>query len=223
MNKDFKYYVAKTLKILGKCLFVCFIVISIFCFVLIALTLRNCRNGYPWEKEAMTEKLESIQNVKVLNVWGHEDISLEEISTRITVSDTNEIVLHHLSYDVFDYPRTVYISEINGKKLTAFYPDTYGCYLNIGTESIIGRELGIVFNTPADVIQNIDKIDNFFNNLKPAPNLNYFCDSVVKKQMYLGIEYKKGDDRDPLYILYDCGNKMEFARSLDWKDFEVTE
>ena len=103
-----------------------------------------------------------------------------------------------------------------------FYPGDYGWCLDIGTESIIGKELSIVFNTPEDVIKNIDKLDSFFNNLKPAPNLNYFCDSVVKKQMYLGIEYKKGDDRDPLYILYDCGNKMEFARSLDWKDFEAS-
>lgn len=197
-------------------------VITIIEIALFIVWLLNFSCGYFIEKMYMTCKLKKTPNVKVVDIWGNEDLALEEIAARLIVNNTNEIVLYYLSKDVFDYPRTVYISEINGKKLTAFYPDTYGCYLNIGTESIIGRKLGIVFNTPADVIQNIDKIDNFFNNLKPAPNLNYFCDSVFKKQMYLGIEYKKGDDRDPLYILYDCGNKMEFARSLDWKDFEAS-
>lgn len=195
--------------------------IAIIEIALFIVWLLNFSCGYFIEKMYMTCKLKKTPNVKVVDIWGNEDLDLEEIGVRLIVNDTNEIVLHYLSKDVFDYPRTVYISEINNKKFVPFYPDDYGWCLDIGTESIIGKELGMVFNTPADVIQNIDKIDSFFNNLKPAPNLNYFCDSVFKKQMYLGIEYKKGDDSDPLYVLYDYDNKMEFAKSLDWKDFET--
>ena len=198
-------------------------VIALIEISLFIVWLLNFSCGYFIEKMYMTCKLKKIPNVKVVDIWGNEDLDLEEISARMTVNDTNEIVLHYLSNDVFDYPKAVYISEINGKKITGFHPDTYGCYLNIGTESIIGRKLGLVFNTPEDIVKNIDKLDSFFNNLKTAPELNYFCDSVLKKQMYLGIEYKKGDDLDPLYFLSDYESKMEFARSLDWKDFEATE
>ena len=127
----------------------------------------------------MTCKLKKIPNVKVVDIWGNEDLDLEEIGARLIVNDTNEIVLYYLSKDVFDYPRTVYINEINNKEFVPFYPDDYGWYLDIGTESIIGKELGIVFNTPEDVIKNIDKLDSFFNNLKNYNLQDFFYKIIV--------------------------------------------
>ena len=198
--------------------------IAIIEIALSIVWLLNFSCGYFIEKMYMTCKLKKIPNVKVVDIWGNEDLDLEEIGARLIVNDTNEIVLYYLSKDVFDYPRTVYINEINNKKFIPFYPGDYGWCLDIGTESIIGKELGMVFNTPEDVIKNIDKLDSFFNNLKTAPELNYFCDTTTKAEMYLGIKYIKGDDKHPV-VDFDYGyqvvkekrDKMSFTKSLDWK------
>ena len=74
----------------------------------------------------MTCKLKKIPNVKVVDIWGNEDLDLEEIGARLIVNDTNEIVLYYLSKDVFDYPRTVYINEINSQT----YGITQGTIIN---------------------------------------------------------------------------------------------
>lgn len=213
MNENLKRKLKKITNVFFKSIKLIVIIEISFMIVWIL----NIRCDYIIEKKYMTHKLNRIPNVKVANIWGHEDLDLEEISARLIVNDTNEIVLHNLSADVFRYPQKVYISEINGKKLIPFYQDGYRCYLNIGTESIIGKELGIVFNKPEDVIKNIEKIDGFFNNLKTAPELNYFCDSITKEEMYLGIANQKGNDSDPINILFDYEKKMEFSKSLNWK------
>ena len=205
-------------------------VIAIIEISLFTVWLLNFSFGYFIEKMYMTYKLNRIPNVKVVDIWGNEDLDLEEIGARLIVNDTNEIVLYYLSKDVFNYPKTVYISEINDKKFIPFYPGDYGWCLDIGTESIIGKELGMVFNTPEDVIKNIDKLDSFFNNLKTAPELNYFCDTTTKTEMYLGIKYIKGDEKHPV-VNFDYGyqtvkekrDKMSFAKTLDWKYWENTE
>ena len=61
----------------------------------------------------MKNKLNNIPNVEVIDIWGHEDITLEEITARLRVCDTNEIVMANLSKDVFNYPEDVFINEIN--------------------------------------------------------------------------------------------------------------
>lgn len=220
MNENIKNKLKKVSDVLHKCL----IVVSSAAILFGVIFILNCSGNYFIQKKYMTYKLNKIPNVKVIDIWGNEDLDLEEIGARMIVSDTNEIVLYYLSKDVFNYPKTVYISELNDKKFIPFYANDYGWCLDIGTESIIGKELGIVFNTPEDVIKNIDKLDSFFNSLKTAPELNYFCDTITKKEMYLGIEYIKGDDEHPA-IDFDYGtkvevvkcNRMDFVKTLDWK------
>lgn len=220
MNENIKNKFKKVLDVLHKC----FIAVGSAAILFWCLLILNCSGNYFIQKKYMTYKLNKIPNVKVVNIWGNEDLDLEEIGARMIVSDTNEIVLHYLSKDVFNYPKTVYISELNDKKFIPFYANDYGWCLDIGTESIIGKELGIVFNTPEDVIKNIDKLDSFFSSLKTAPELNYFCDTITKKEMHLGIKYIKGDEEHPA-IDFDYGtkvevvkcNKMDFAKTLDWK------
>lgn len=213
MNENLKKKLGKAFRIAYKCMLAIF-TIPLFIELLMIV---NCSGDYFIQKKLMKNKLNSIPNVEVVNVWGHEDLDLEEMSARLIVNDTNEIVLHHLSHDVFDYPKVVYISEVNGCELVPFFKDSYGCYLDIGTESIIGKHLGLVFHTPEDVISNIDKISEFVSSLKQAPQLNYFCDTLTQSEMYIGVINEKGNDQDPINILFDFEKKIDFARTLDWK------
>lgn len=66
-------------------------------------------------------KLSNIETAEVKNIWGDDDITLEEISARIYVKDKGEIVLANLSHDVKKYPLKVIINEVGGYSFNGFY------------------------------------------------------------------------------------------------------
>lgn len=166
---------------------------------------------YDSELKEIERDLNKIENAKVANIWGHEDITLEEISARLKIRNKGEIVLNNLSSDVYNYPHKVYISEIGGYSFTVFYRDGgVGSYLDVGSSSPLGKELGIKFPSPKDVVDNYDRILELVRKLKKESDLNYFHD------FYLAIEDKASKDQDPLYVLYDVDDKFEFAKTLEW-------
>ena len=106
---------------------------------------------YYLESWQIRASLNSVKGVKVIQVWGNEDETLEEIEARVIINDSVEMVLGELSKDVYNYPEDVYIYEINGK--------SFGGYrVNIGTKSLLYNKLKITFNNPQDVVKNYDKI-----------------------------------------------------------------
>lgn len=116
MNENIKNKLKKVSNVLHKC----WIVVSSAAILFWVIFILNFNCNYFIQKKYMTYKLNKIPNVKVVNIRGNEDLDLEEISARMTVSDTNEIVLYYLSKDVFNYPKTVYISELNDKNSFLF-------------------------------------------------------------------------------------------------------
>ena len=77
-------------------------VITIIEIALFIVWLLNFSCGYFIEKMYMTCKLKKTPNVKVVDIWGNEDLALEEIAARLIVNNTNEIVLYYLSKDAAD-------------------------------------------------------------------------------------------------------------------------
>lgn len=75
---------------------------------------------YECEMNQIKDDLNEIEDVQVLGIWGHEDITLEEISARLQIKGKGEIVLYGLSADVFNYPKNVNITEIGGFSFTSF-------------------------------------------------------------------------------------------------------
>lgn len=203
-----KHYIMKTAFRILKITF--FSLLILFCLLFFLIRYR-----YDIQIWNMTRKLNKIPNTEVLNIWGHKDITLEEISARLKVGDSNEIVITNLSKDVFNFPEEVFINEINGYSFIVYQKD---CGLfNIGIKSPIYKDLGITFYTPEDVVQNIDSIYNFVRQLKLYPEINYFCDTVTKTEMYLHIINNKSNDIDPINSLFHIEEKIKFAKTLDWK------
>ena len=82
--------------------------------ILFFLVFLHIEYSHSIQLRNMKNKLNNIPNVEVIDIWGHKDITLEEITARLRVCDTNEIVMANLSKDVFNYPEDVFINEING-------------------------------------------------------------------------------------------------------------
>ena len=195
-------------------------ILSIIGIIIISIVIYK-KSFYEWELKKIKTELNKIENVEVLDIWGHKDITLEEISVRIQIKNKGEIVLNNLSNDVYNYPNRVPITEIGGYSFTRFT-----CYGQIGINpsidlsenTEIGNMIGITFNSPKDVIENYDKILAVIRNLKMSPELNYYSDKNFEE--FILISKLKTTDQDPIYNLIGIEGAFEFAKTLDWKNSE---
>src|SRR5690606_33921678 len=100
---------------------------------------------YKIEMNQIKKDLNKLENVEVLDIWGNNDITLEEISARVMIKNKGEIVLNNLSKDVYNYPKRIPISEIGGYSFTTFdCAGGVGSSIDVGTDgelySLINKE-----------------------------------------------------------------------------------
>ena len=172
---------------------------------------------YVQEMNEIEDKLNDIENVEVLNIWGHEDITLEEISARLLIKNKGEIVLYGLSEDSFNYPKRIPINEIGGYSFTSFSCNGgVGSSVGIGTNDELGGIIGKEFNSVKEIIENYDLIIERIESLKMSPEINHFENG--KNEKYLLINKESTTDRDPIFNLLGIENKFEFAKTLEWSN-----
>lgn len=171
---------------------------------------------YYHEMENIKTDLNKMENVQVMNIWGHEDITLEEVSARIKIADKGELVLNNLNEGDFGYPQNVSIAEIGGYSFTQFYGrGAIGTSIDVGTNGDFAKFINRRFNTAKDVIDNYDHILGVIQGLKKSPELNYFENG--NSESYLLIKNANSKDQDPIYNLLGVEDMFEFARTLNWK------
>ena len=170
---------------------------------------------YEAEMNDIEDSLNKIDKVKVINIWGHQDVTLEEISARVKIAGKGELVLYDISSYKFSYPKSVNIHEIGNYSFTWFSCDGgIGPGIDIGTESPLGKMCGVNFKTPKDVINNYDLILKVIKQLKVSPELNHF--ETEDNEFYLLVENKVTEDKDPIFNLVGIENEFEFAKTLKW-------
>lgn len=160
-------------------------------------------------------KLSNIETAEVKNIWGDDDITLEEISARIYVKDKGEIVLANLSHDVKKYPQKVIINEIGGYSFNGFYDygQVFSSCLNVGKNSDFWNKTKIVFNSEKDVIKNYDSILKYVQSLDLSPKINKIDDGSEK--YYFLVKKQNKQDVSSIYDLFQVDNDIEIAKKLD--------
>lgn len=174
---------------------------------------------YNRELRQIENELNEIENVEVKNIWGHNDLTLEEISARIHIKNKGEIVLNNLSKDVYEYPNRIEISEIGGlsfKDISCINSILISSRIDVGKSSNLGKQIGKEFKTIRDVIENYDIILKILENLKQSPELNYF--QSKNEEEYLIIQKVKPEDKDPINNLFGIEEEYEFAKKLKWEN-----
>ncbi len=195
-----------------------FIVLTLLILISIGALIIYQNFFYERELKNIKSDLNEIDGVSVLDIWGHKDLTLEEVSARIRIEGKGEIVLINLSSDVYDYPNSVYIKEIGGLSFTSISCGNnlgFGSSIDISENSDVGKMIGIKFESPKVVIENYDLILQAVKSLKQAPDLNYFEHENYER--YLMIVQNKTEDIDPLYNLLGVENLADFGRTLKWK------
>jgi len=172
-----------------------------------------------FELKSIHKQLSNIENVDVVNIWGHDDLTIEELSARVHLKNKGEIVLCNLSDDVKNYPEDVYISEIYNLSFDIFY-DKNGSgttYLNLGTSSDFYERYGIKFFNEKDVLDNYDIILSYLQTLKHSPNINHFKDELNREEYFILVKNSKQRDMDPIHNLLKLDEKIEIAKRLNWQ------
>lgn len=170
---------------------------------------------YELELNKIRNNLNAIENVEVIDIWGHKDITLEEISVRLRIKEKGQIVLYGLSRDVFNYPDRVLIMEIGGHSFTQFSCNgKIGPCINIGTTGELGHLINKEFKNVKDVVDNYDYILKKIETLKYSPEINHF--ETEKTESYLLVEKKTLKDQEPILNLVGIQSKFEFVKTLTW-------
>jgi len=170
---------------------------------------------YVQEMNQIKKELNKMENVEVINIWGHRDITLEEISARLRIKGKGEIVLCDLNPGDFTYPDHVDIDEIGGFSFTWFsHNGGIGPGIDIGKKGELGHLFEKEFYTPKDVIDNYDLIYETVKNLKMSPEINHF--ETETSEDYLLIHNEGSIDQDPIFNLLGIENLFEFAETLTW-------
>ncbi len=170
---------------------------------------------YERELNQIKDDLNAIENVEVVDIWGHKDITLEEISARLRIRDKGEIVLYGLSNDAFNYPDRVPITEIGGHSFTWFLCNGgIGPGIDIGNYGELGQLINKEFMNVKDVVDNYDYILNQIKTLKYSPDINHF--ETERTESYILVEQEQSKDQDPIFNLVGIENKFEFAETLTW-------
>jgi hypothetical protein len=174
--------------------------------------------NYYGEMNEIKSSLEAIDGVKVLKIWGHDDLTLEEIAARIKIDNVKEIVLTDLSSDEFNYPKRVTLTEIGGLTFVVFSRHGgigVGRTLNIGTGSCFANQFKLEFESPDDVIRRYDEIKSVVDTLPRFPELGHYFDDK-RGEFFIGVIEKKQEDVDPIFILSGIDKAYKYAESLPW-------
>ncbi|WP_034257719.1 hypothetical protein [Altibacter lentus] len=119
---------------------------------------------YEYEMNQIKSDLNKIEGVSVIDIWGHKDITLEEVGARVKIKGKGEIELIDLSSDANNYPNRVIISKIGGYSFRTFscfdYEDKgfhkgLGYSINISENSEIGKQIGIEFTDELKVVYEV--------------------------------------------------------------------
>ncbi|MFK8103962.1 MAG: hypothetical protein AB8G15_15625 [Saprospiraceae bacterium] len=206
----------KLIKHLGLVLF---IVLSIGSMTATGYLLWLNRDYYD-ELTEIQQKLNEVEGAKVLNIWGHDAETLEEISARIQIKDKGTIVLKNLSKDQFSYPNKVLVLEFGGKFFKYYAccdSISVGSSLDLGTNSFLAKKINKTFLSPKAVIENFDYLKPIIDSIPIFPAMEYFISPDRKCEYYLSAIDHQSEDTDAIFNLTGQGKEMEFARSLPWK------
>ena len=181
---------------------------------------------YEYELNQIKSDLNKIEGVSVVDIWGHNDLTLENIGARIKIKGKGEMVLLDLSSDANDYPNSVIISEIGDYKFRSFscfdyedkgYHKGLGFAIDISKNSEIGRQIGIEFKNPKIVIENYDNILKAVESLEKVPRWNYY--KSKKREIYI-LVYQNENDLKALLEKHGVNNLADFQHTFNFENPE---
>ncbi len=176
--------------------------------------------GYNVEMNTIKDDLNDISNVSVVNIWGHDDLTLEEVTARVRIKDKDEMVLYGLSDDVFNYPDSVIVKEIGGFSFQVFYStNSIGSSIDIGKKGPFRNLFPFEFSDAEEVIKRHDDILAVIKSWPVFPELRHHF-SPDGEELFIALLPVKSHDRDPIYELLGIEELFEFSKKLPWDNRE---
>lgn len=189
-------------------LFVC-IAASIYCMpnAFYVIVTKNVR------VKQIERNLNRIPNVEVVAI--EDDCNLFEhefIATTIKINDKDQMSFFDINKDIFDNVDVINITSVNGYSFIQCEKDRIKYGIDIGTNTVIGKSLGLTINTIEDVVNNIDIISDMVDNLTHFPEPNYF--HTDSDECYIIRMDTNPIYQNPIYFLENYQSKIVSAYEL---------
>ena len=152
------------------------IIISIRFFLL--KDLFHDKGNYYTEYNKIKDKFSNMDSIRLINIWGNEDFTYENISVSLEIENKGTIQLLNLSSDIYNYPSSVDIGEVSGFLFFGFYCEQnikYGHVIDIGSDGYLSSYFTDEFKSPEDVISRYDEILKITTDSIPAfPSFGHY-------------------------------------------------
>ena len=175
---------------------------------------------YYKEKNTIAAELEKLPGVRVIKIWGHHDVKLEEVSALIEIENKGKLIITNLNKHDYSYPNHVYIPYIGGYTFKTFgckNTMSIGSGISIGKNDLLGKRIGLAFKSHIDVINQYDSILNFVKSFPQYPTPAHFIDDEDELFVIVKKDYEINTN-DPLYNLCSIEDDVEFAKTLNWSN-----
>ena len=152
--------------------------ISLLWFIVgLIMIFTSCDFFYYRELNSIKQELEQNDKIEIINFYGNEDVTFEEISVNLNVKNKGTLSIYGLSTDVNDFPQNVYIREIGGYSFVKIYCNGgLGSLLNIGAKSDFGKKSNLKFENVSDIVNHYDDILKYVKLFKVFPEYNKYED-----------------------------------------------
>ena len=171
---------------------------------------------YRKELRKIQKQLNAMDGVTVLNMWGHRDITLEEISAAINIKGKGGMVIYDMwrdSKDSTDGLKWHSLEQIGNYSFT-FYDSNGGVGPGFSKKDL-ENYTGLQLNTVQDLVDNYDRIYFVIDSLKQKDTLTHYLSDHY--EFYLWIKDEDAQQVDPIFVLGNAKEGHDFARSLHWE------
>lgn len=168
---------------------------------------------YRKELRKIQKQLNAMDRVTVLNMWGNEDVTLEEISAAINIKGKGGMVIYDMRRDSTNELKWNSLHQIGNYSFT-FY-DSNGSVGPGFSKKNLENHTGLQLNTVQDLVNNYDRIYFVIDSLKQKDTLTHYLSDHY--EFYLWIKDEDAQQVDPIFVLANAKEGHDFARSLHWE------
>ncbi len=145
-----------------------------------------------YDANVIKSTLEETEGVDVVDVWGNEDVTLEDIYAVITVRGKGPVTILALTPESIKEAKHFRIAHIGEWELDVLRLDEFGAVeaswsdIDIGREGNFARFLNFKLNSVEDLVQRYDEVLSLIESLPELPERISFS-TEEGKQLRLGV------------------------------------
>jgi hypothetical protein len=140
----------------------------------VSVLIFKCRKEYYKEYNVVKNEFKKIDGIEIVEINGHQDVTLESIYATIKLRNGNTIGFLSLTEDDFKNPSSISVSHINQWQFNGISCLGNGNwnFLDIGKNSIFPEIRNLNLKNIQDLIGHFDELNQVVNRISVSPKFD---------------------------------------------------